>query len=114
MRHSNKNKKFGRERNQRNALLKSLSRSLALRGRMTTTLAKAKATRPMVEKMVTRAKRGTLADQRALVAVVGAPVAKKLMERAKTYESRRGGYLRIVKMGARKGDAALMAVIEFV
>lgn len=114
MRHGDKNKKFGRERNQRKALMRSLSRSLALRGKMLTTLAKAKATRPLIEKMLTRAKRGTIADRRALVAQIGAPVAKKLIERAAVYKERQGGYVRIVKMGRRLGDAAQMAIIEFV
>ena len=115
MRHSNHNRKFGRERNQRNALLKSLARSLVLEGRITTTEARAKEMRPLVEKLVTRGKDVTLADRRQLIAELGdETTAAKLIETAKTYAERAGGYLRIVKMGPRKGDASPMAVIEFV
>ncbi len=115
MRHGNVNRKFGRERNQRNALLKSLARSLVLRGKMTTTVAKAKEIRPLVEKMVTRGKTGTLASRRMLIAALGSErMAAKLMKTAEGYKNRAGGYLRITKMGPRKGDAAQMAVIEFV
>ncbi len=115
MRHGNVNRKFGRQSSQRKALLKSLARSLVLRGKMQTTLAKAKEIRPMVEKMITRGRTDTLQNRRLLVAALGdEKMAKKLMVTAKNYEGRTGGYLRIVKMGPRKGDAAQMALIEFV
>ncbi len=115
MRHGNVNRKFGRERGQRAALLKSLARSLVLRGKMTTSLAKAKEIRPMVEKMITRGKTATLASRRHLIAQLGDErTATKLIKTSATYKDRTGGYLRIVKMGPRKGDAAEMAVIEFV
>lgn len=115
MRHGNVNRKFGREKGQRAALLKSLARSLVLRGKMQTTLAKAKEIRPMVEKMVTRGKTPTLASRRLLIAGLGDErAAGKLIKTAAAYVDRTGGYLRITKMGPRKGDAAQMAVIEFV
>jgi large subunit ribosomal protein L17 len=115
MRHGNVNRKFGRERGQRKALMRSLMRSLVLRGRMQTTLAKAKEVRPMVEKLVTRGRTATLANRRHLISVLGdEKAASKLLSTAKNYEGRTGGYLRIVKMGPRKGDAAQMALIEFV
>lgn len=115
MRHGNVNRKFGRQSSQRNALLKSLARSLVLRGRMQTTLAKAKEIRPLVEKMVTRGRTDTLANRRLLIAALGdEKTAGKLIAKAKDYEGRPGGYLRIVKTGQRKGDAAPMALIEFV
>lgn len=115
MRHGNVNRKFGRESGQRRALLRSLARSLIIRGRMQTTLAKAKEIRPMVEKMVTRGRTDTLHNRRQLISVLGDErAAKKLMATAKNYDGRAGGYLRIVKMGPRKGDAAQMAIIEFV
>jgi large subunit ribosomal protein L17 len=115
MRHGNVNRKFGREKGQRAALLKSLARSLVLRGRMTTTLAKAKEVRPMVEKMVTRGKTATLSSRRHLISTLGDERAtSKLIKTAATYKDRTGGYLRITKMGPRKGDAAEMALIEFV
>lgn len=115
MRHGNVNRKFGREKDQREALLKSLARSLVTRGRMQTTLAKAKEIRPLVEKMITRGKNDTLQNRRMLAAQLGdARTASKLIKTAATYKERPGGYLRIVKMGPRKGDAAQMALIEFV
>lgn len=115
MRHHDKNSKFGRKTGSRKAFLKSLSRNLVLRGRMQTTEARAKAIRPLVEKMVTKAKRASLADRRALIAALGdARMAGKLIKTAEGYKERQGGYLRIVKMGPRKGDAAPMALIEFV
>lgn len=115
MRHGNVNRKFGREKGQRAALLKSLARSLVIRGKMTTSLAKAKEIRPLVEKMVTKAQTGTLASRRMLIAQLGDErVTTKLIKTAAAYKDRTGGYLRIIKMGPRKGDAAEMAVIEFV
>lgn len=115
MRHHNKNRKFGRETDQRAALLKSLARSLVLRGRIKTTEAKAKEIRPFVEKLVTRGKTATLATRRALISKLGdANTASKLIKTAEGYKDRKGGYLRIVKMVPRKGDASPMALIEFV
>lgn len=115
MRHGNVNRKFGREKGQRAALLKSLARNLVIKGRMTTTLAKAKEVRPLVEKMVTRGKEASLANRRHLIVALGDERATaKLIKTAATYKDRTGGYLRIVKMGPRKGDAAEMALIEFV
>lgn len=115
MRHGNVNRKFGRQKGDRKAFLKGLARSLVLRGKMQTTVARAKEIRPLVEKMVTRARTGTLADRRHLVSQLGDErVAGKLIKTAESYKGRSGGYLRITKMGPRKGDAAEMAVIEFV
>lgn len=115
MRHGNVQRKFGRETGQRDALLKSLARSLVLRGRMQTTLARAKEIRPMVEKLVTKGRSATLANRRALVSALGdEKTATALIKTAEGYADRKGGYLRIVKMGPRKGDASPMAVIEFV
>lgn len=115
MRHGNVNRKFGRERGQRAALLKSLARSLVIKGKIKTTEAKAKEIRPLVEKLITKAKEPTLANRRSLIVSLGAPVtANKIIRMAGAYTERKGGYLRITKMGPRKGDAAKMAVIEFV
>ncbi len=115
MRHGNVNRKFGRERGQRAALLKSLARSLVIKGKIKTTEAKAKEIRPYVEKLVTKAKAPTLANRRSLIVSLGAAVtANKIIRMAGSYTERNGGYLRITKMGPRKGDAAKMAVIEFV
>lgn len=115
MRHGNHNRKFGRQKGPREALLKSLARSLVIRGRITTTQAKAKEIRPLVEKMLTRGKTDTVASRRLLVAQLGdARAADKLIKTAQNYKERAGGYIRIVKMVPRKGDASPMALIEFV
>ncbi len=93
MRHGNNNRKFGRMKGQRTALLKSLARSLVLKGKIQTTEAKAKEIRPLVEKLVTRGKSNTLANRRLLIAELGsAAVAQKLIKTAEGYMERKGGY----------------------
>ena len=115
MRHHNSNRKFGRTKDQREALLKSLSRSLVLHGKIKTTEPKAKELRPYVEKLITSGKKDTIASRRALEAKVGPRAAKKIAtELSKTYKERAGGYTRIVKMVSRTSDASPMALIEFV
>ncbi len=115
MRHGNHNRKFGRERGQRKALMHSLMRSLVIKGKITTTEAKAKELRPSIEKLLTKGRTATLANRRILISELGdAATADKLIKTAKNYESRAGGYTRIVKMLPRKGDASKMALIEFV
>jgi large subunit ribosomal protein L17 len=115
MRHGNHNRKFGRQTDQRKALLKGLCRSLVLKGKMKTTEARAKEIRPMIEKLLTRGKTNTLANRRVLISTLGDErTANKLIKTAATYAERAGGYVRIIKMAPRKGDAAKMAMIEFV
>lgn len=115
MRHHNANRKFGRKRNQRKALLRSLAYSLALKGKIITTEPKAKELRPYIEKLITLGKKQTLASRRILESRVGPEVAKKIVgELSKTYKNRAGGYTRITKMAPRASDASPMAVIEFV
>ena len=115
MRHGNVNRKFGRKTDERNALMRSLARSLVLEGHIKTTEARAKEVRPMVEKLLTRAKKDTLANRRTLIASLGdVSTAQKLIKTAENYSRRNGGYLRNVKMVPRKGDATPMAVNEFV
>ena len=115
MRHHNANRKFGREKNQRNALLKSLAYSLALKGKIKTTESKAKSLRPYMEKLVTLGKKQTIASRRLLESRVGQEAAKKIAGKlAVVYKNRSGGYTRITKMGPRPADASPMAIIEFV
>lgn len=116
MRHHSSLRKFGREKDQRNALVKSLMRSLVIHGRITTTLAKAKSIRPMVEKLVTRAKTGTLASRRLVIVRIGGEAETKTLfdTIAPKYADRKGGYTRIIKLPRRELDAAPMAMIEFV
>lgn len=115
MRHHNTNRKFGREKNQRNALLKSLAHSLALKGKIKTTESKAKSLRPYMEKLVTLGKKQTIASRRVLESRVGSEAAKKIAEKLSiAYKDRSGGYTRITKLGPRMTDASPMAIIEFV
>lgn len=118
MMHHNKNRKLGRPRDQRKALLKSLSYALISKEKITTTEAKAKELRPFIEKLVSMAKKNTLASRRLVIARLfnSEKTAKKLIEViAPRYEKRVGGYTRVIKISARrKGDASKIAVIEFV
>ncbi|MDE2188745.1 MAG: 50S ribosomal protein L17 [Patescibacteria group bacterium] len=116
MRHHSTKKKFSREKNVRNALMRSLARNLIRDEQITTTLPKAKALRPYIEKLVTKARLGSVSARRGIVSQIGGTVeVKKLVDTlAPKYKSRTGGYTRIIKLPARKLDAAAMAVIEFV
>lgn len=115
MRHHNSNRKFGRERNQRKALLRSLAYSLTLKGKIKTTEPKAKELRPFIEKLVTLGKKQTLASRRALEVQVGPRAGKKIfVEISENYKKRSGGYTRIIKLAPRASDASPMAIIEFV
>jgi len=115
MRHHNANRKFGRERNQRKALLKGLCVGLITAGKIETSEPKAKELRPTIEKLITLAKKGTLASYRLVIGDVGPKAGKKLFtEIAPTYKDRKGGYTRITKTIARKGDGSARAYIEFV
>lgn len=117
MRHHNKNRKFGRDKSQRQALLSSLAGNLIVREKIKTTEAKAKEIKPYVEKLITKAKSGDVATRRSILSKLDgrARETKKLFETlAPKYAERKGGYLRILKLGARKSDGAKMAYIEFV
>jgi large subunit ribosomal protein L17 len=115
MRHKKVGRKFGRERDQRRALLKSLVFNLVKNGKIKTTDAKAKELRPITEKLITIAKKEGLANYRLLISRVGEQTAKKLVkEIAPKYKERKGGYLRIIKMPARKSDGSKMAIIELI
>lgn len=114
-RHGYKGRKFGRERDQRKALMRGLSIALIKHGAIETTLPKAKELRPYVEKMVTKARRGTLADRRALIAATNVDTANRLVDVIAPSMKRDSGYLRIEKLNQfRVGDNAEMARIEFV
>jgi large subunit ribosomal protein L17 len=108
-------RKFGREKNQRVALMKSLVYALATKEKIATTEAKAKELRPMIEKLVTLGKKDTQASRRLLEARVGKIAAKKIATvLSPRYKERAGGYTRITKMVRRASDGAPRAVIEFV
>lgn len=116
MQHHKKHRSLGRKDNARAALLRDLLRALILDEKITTTLTKAKEIRPRVEKLITKGKSDTLASRRLIASRLGSSEAtKKLVDDiSKKYEKRAGGYTRITKLGTRSGDAAEMAVIEFV
>lgn len=109
-------RKLGRTSSHRRALLRSLVTSLVLHGRIETTETKAKAVKPLADKMVTLGKRGDLHARRQAAAFLMQPEAvKKLFDDiAPKYAERNGGYTRILKTGPRRGDAAPMAIIEWV
>src|SRR5208282_4608802 len=117
MRHLKRTAKLGRTSEHRNAMLANLVCSLIKHRRVTTTLAKAKAARSVAEKMVTLGKAGTLHDRRLASARLHQDEdAVKILfnEIAPTQKERRGGYTRIVRLGQRQGDAAELAILEFV
>ena len=116
MRHQKKTLKLGRTAEHRKALLANQVCSLIEHLRIKTTLAKAKAVRPLAEKMVTLGKKGSLHARRTALAVLRQKDAvKKLFDDiAPRSADRNGGYTRIVKLGARKSDSAPVAFIEWV
>ena len=117
MRHGNNKRKFGRVRKVRTALMNSLVSNLIVRGKIKTTLPKAKELRPMIEKLVTRAKGGGMATRRLIIAKLagrGRDVKKLFEVIAPKYKDTKGGYTRILKLGVRKSDGAPMAIIEFI
>src|SRR5437868_5923632 len=116
MRHKRSGFKLKRDAGSRKALLKGLVTSVIEHERVVTTVPKAKAVRPLVEKMITLAKRDTLHTRRQAAAFLETPAAvKKLFDKLGTrFGQRPGGYTRIVKLGFRKGDGAEQAMLELV
>lgn len=116
MRHQVKRGLLGRTTSHRRALLRNLVTSFLERERMKTTLAKARAARPVAEKMITLAKRGTLhARRQALAYLTKEAAVKKLFDDiGPRFTERPGGYTRIVKLDKRAGDGASMAMLELV
>ncbi|MBU4204656.1 50S ribosomal protein L17 [Patescibacteria group bacterium] len=115
MRKRNKGRKFGRKKDQRKALLKSLAHNLFLREKIKTTEAKAKEAKILVEKLITKAKKGDLSSTRLLAGYLSPVVVKKLInEIAPKYKERKGGYTRIIRLGQRQADSAQMVIFELV
>lgn len=109
-------RQFGRDKNQRTALFKGLVSSLVEKGKIKTTLPKAKAVIGTAEKLITKAKRGSLSDRRLIFRFLN---KRSLVDRlvdgiAPLLKERKSGYLRIIKLGIRKGDRAEMAQLSFV
>jgi large subunit ribosomal protein L17 len=117
MRHRKKTVKLGRKSEHRNALLANLAISLIEHKRVKTSLAKAKAFRPLAEKLVTLGKKGGVHHRRlALSKLLGNAKAVGILFKdvAPKFKDRQGGYTRILKLGSRKADAAPLALIEWV
>ena len=115
-RHGYKGRKFGRERDQRRALLKGLATSLVMEERIETTLPKAKELVRYIEKLITKAKKGDLANRRQVIAGLDTQVAAfKLVDAiAPQLTGRTSGHVRVERTRLRIGDGAQMATIEFV
>lgn len=107
-------RKFGRKKDQRKALLRSLAQALILHEKITTTEAKAKELKVFIAKIITKAKKQTLASRRNLLKLFSYDIIKKLDELGRKYADRKGGYTRIVKLMPRQTDSAKIARIEFV
>jgi large subunit ribosomal protein L17 len=109
-------RKFDRRSGHRRAMLRNLTTSIILNGKISTTEAKAKQVRGITEKMVTLSKRGDLHARRQVLAyLLDETAVKKLFEEiAPRYSERPGGYTRLLKIGMRRGDAAAVAVLEFI
>jgi large subunit ribosomal protein L17 len=117
MRHQKNRHKLGRDTAHRKALLANLSKELIEHERIETTVAKAKAVKPEVEKLITLARRGDLHARRQALSALGQDkfaVYKLFEEIAPRYTERPGGYTRILKLGPRKSDATEMALLELV
>lgn len=115
-RHGYKGRKFGRERDQRRALLKGLATSLVVHGKIETTLPKAKETLRYTEKLITKAKKGDLHNRRLVLSKLdNVEATNKLVDViAPQLKGRNSGHLRVERTRIRRGDGAEMAIIEFV
>jgi len=116
MRHQKRTLKLSRTSQHRDAMLANLVASLIIHKRIKTTLAKAKAARPLAEKLVTLGKGGTLHDRRLAIAKIGQKdaVATLFKTIAPSFKDRKGGYTRIIKLGPRDSDSAKIALLEWV
>jgi len=116
MRHRVKGKKLGRDSGQRKALFKNLINALILREEIETTESKAKAVKGLVDKLITRGKTGTLHARRLIAAFLAdkQAVNKLVDEIAPRFKTRPGGFTRMIRLGRRRGDDAMMVKLELV
>lgn len=116
MRHRNTTKTLGRKKEPREMMFRNLVSSVLIYEKVKTTEAKAKAVKPLVEKVITIAKGNNLVSRRKLIEMLPQKMAiKKAMEvLGERYKSKNGGYTRIIKLNPRQGDGAKVAIIELV
>ena len=116
MRHRHKGKHLDRNKESREALLRNLATSIIIYEKVKTTKTKAKAVKPLVEKLITTAKKNDLTARRKLLEVLyhKKAVSKALEVLGPRYKERKGGYTRIINLGRRQGDGAEIVQIEFV
>jgi large subunit ribosomal protein L17 len=116
MRHRNNVNNLSRASDHRKALIHNLMKELIIHGSIVTTLPKAKAVRPYIEKLVTKGKSGTVAARRHIYSLLqDRKLSNKVVDEiAKGFANRPGGYTRILKLGQRRGDAAEVAIIQFI
>lgn len=116
MRHRNSKKTLGRSDSARKALLRDLATALVTYEKIETSFGRAKVVKPMIEKLITKAKANNLAARRQLLRVFTTeqPVNKLLEVIGPRYMDRKGGYTRLTKLGTRQGDAAETAILELV
>lgn len=116
MRHRSKTTKLGREKQQRDAMLRSIVLSLLTHHSIKTTLEKAKEARKLIEKLITLSKKGDLHSRKLAHSLLGDKKAVKKLwdEVAPVYKDRNGGYIRILSLGNRKGDGANVCLLEMV
>jgi len=116
MRHRVAGKKLSRSQNQRKALFKNLINALVIHGEIKTTESKAKAIRGLVDKLITRGKTGTLQARRMIGAFLQNKIAVReiIDELGPLFKTRGGGFTRMIRLGPRRGDNAMMVRLEFV
>ncbi len=116
MKHLKRGRKFGRKRKIRRNFLRSILNNFVEKGKVVTTEARAKEIRPLIEKIITRAKTDSVSNRRFVLKMLGPSQTRKIFEKiAHQYKERKGGYTRIIKLGRRKSsDASPMAAIELV
>lgn len=110
-----RHRKFGREKNQRNALYKALATALIDHGKIKTTVAKAKSLSQYADKLVTKAKKDTVASRQQVRQELGEKATVKLFsDVAPKFKDKNGGYTKVLKLGRRLSDGAPMAQVEFI
>jgi large subunit ribosomal protein L17 len=115
MRHKRDVKKLSRNKSHRKALMRNMTISFFQNNKIITTTAKAKQLKRVVERLITLAKKGTLADYRRINQFVNhKPTVKRIIETSKRYADKNGGYTQIIKIGYRRGDSAEKAIIKLI